>query len=325
MLTLFKKHRGFTLVELLVVIAIIGVLIALLLPAVQQAREAARRMSCQNNLKQLGLASHNFHDTYGNLPPGCHNDDNNGMGWGVYLLPYVEQDNLQNLIVAQVKAKQSSGANGLLPKGGYTGNVDSAPYNRCYTYPGWSNNSMAKQKLEAFRCPSNALAETDNNGFGASSYCGNMGDNIYFSSNGSASTGLLIDPFYNNETWVVKFSEITDGLSNTLLFGEVGQSQGVTVQQNNSYSFPVWIGCNNDGTWSHKDWGTGGCMRVAGPSYPMNIRVGSQSDMTFGSFHPGGAQFVFADGGVHFISENVNTLLYGYLANRHDGNVTQLP
>src|SRR5262245_60347417 len=97
----FGRRRGFTLIELLVVIAIIAVLIALLLPAVQQAREAARRTQCRNNLKQIGLALHNYHDVFSIFPPGnlqigeCCNADNE-ITWAISILPYIEQTNLQN-------------------------------------------------------------------------------------------------------------------------------------------------------------------------------------------------------------------------------------
>lgn len=104
------RRRAFTLIELLVVIAIIAILIALLLPAVQQAREAARRSSCKNNFKQIGLALHNYHDTMRIFPPGyCRagtTTDNNFIGWGTFILPYIDQANLYNQI-------QSKGGFGL--------------------------------------------------------------------------------------------------------------------------------------------------------------------------------------------------------------------
>jgi len=138
-----QRTRGFTLVELLVVIAIIGVLVALLLPAVQAAREAARRTSCTNNQKQLGIALHNHHDTFGRFPPGSANDRTPfgthatgagwGSGWKVYLLPYIEQSSIYNQMVFD-------GTNS-----GYTHAANMALVNRV--------------TIPAYRCPSSVLPE----------------------------------------------------------------------------------------------------------------------------------------------------------------------
>jgi prepilin-type N-terminal cleavage/methylation domain-containing protein/prepilin-type processing-associated H-X9-DG protein len=322
-------QRGFTLIELLVVIAIIGVLIALLLPAVQAAREAARRTSCRNNLKQIGLALHNFHDTYNNFPPGTYDDDNNNWGWRVYLLPFVEQSNLyQQLVSAGVV---------LVPKGGTPHSINGVMGQNIDAYNDFRGvvdlnvaNGAARQVLSAFVCPSDVLPATDNDGFAKANYCGNMG---WFNNPGChgpdpagygvSQNGILLFSNHNNNTYVVNMASITDGTSNVIAAGEVTETQNVTATNIGGPNFPIWVGGQNNagcGGWSH----AGSHGRYIDTNFFINKRIGTESDLSFGSKHAGGAMFALADGSVQFITETIDINRYRFLGARNDGNVVSL-
>src|SRR5437762_4582979 len=189
--TLFRSRRGFTLIELLVVIAIIAILIGLLLPAVQKVREAANRMKCSNNLKQLGLAAHIYHDTHQHLPPGIGYYPPAGGAFGTYffhLLPYLEQDNLYRSALGPVPFPPPDG-----PTTVY--------------YPG--NNNVFSQRVAVFLCPSDPSVGSDGvvtlNGapFGASTYAPNA---------------MVVAP--NGPQGKARIADITDGLTNTILHAE---------------------------------------------------------------------------------------------------------
>lgn len=332
-----ETKSGFTLVELLVVIAIIGVLIGLLLPAVQAAREAGRRSACTNNLKQIALSAMTFEDGFKNLPPGSHNDDNDNMGWGVYVLPFMELSALQDSIVQRIASTQSAGAKRLLPQGGTHGNLDAAPYNRCFRTSNLSSgtDNGSRASVSGFLCPSSSLAKFDNDGFGASSYVGCAGTDFNFDSNnnwlyatrmhGGLQTGVIRNAWDNNTTWVTKISQITDGTSKTIMFGEVGTSSEVYPGKTDARNFPLWAGCNNNGAWSNGDWGMGSHMRLTGPTFPINSKTGWKSNMSFGSFHPQGATFAFADGSVQFVVESIDLTAFENLGSRDDGKPVALP
>jgi prepilin-type N-terminal cleavage/methylation domain-containing protein/prepilin-type processing-associated H-X9-DG protein len=342
----FWTERAFTLIELLVVIAIIAVLIGLLLPAVQKIREAANRMKCANNLKQLALAWHNYHDANGYFPPGgmlnptWGGDGNNqwsGDGgwqydqgsWHVYVLPYMEQDNLykqiagQGLGIPRVDVITRCVTKGILPA--------RLPYQRCPS-DGWrpDNNStnyvacagLLQNGGDACSSPYNPFQVYCNGkAFGGSWTC---------TDNGMSTTAET--PKTKGRT----MAGVTDGLSNTIMLGESLIDKG----DPHLYSSSIASGGNGRG-WATFDGGTGYHSVLPPINYPIvSADVERNRDCTpdskrnfwnwqvshgFKSNHPGGANFAFADGSVHFINQNIDQVTYIKLGIRNDGLPVELP
>lgn len=305
-----RVRGAFTLVELLVVIAIIGVLIALLLPAVQQAREAARRMQCTNNLKQLGLAMHNFHDTYGKLPPMSHEDFGNdntqaNWGWAMLVMPQMELGN----VVDQLDPTQGTNVSRNWPQK-TSGNT---------LHGAVTNNNLLKilqTPIEAFMCPSTAGPELNeskpvpyDSGNGTiylarSDYIVvNDKDLIYRGSPTDHPDGSFVWSRYSP---VVNFANITDGLSNTLLVGErCYQLGGELIGSGVVFGHAG----NDDGAHSTKGVQMGYFYVGGATNYPINSTVSNADNahrQGFASNHPGGVNFVLGDGSVRFIPETID-------------------
>jgi prepilin-type N-terminal cleavage/methylation domain-containing protein len=273
-------NRGFTLVELLVVIAIIGVMVGLLLPAVQAAREAARRMSCSNNLAQLGLAMHNFEFAMEHLPSGVINPDGpirsepvgHHVSYLVQLLRYVEQQGIAD--------------NFEIEEGAYA-----------------EVNAAARARvINTFLCPSSAWAMNNDNSAALTNYAGcHHHDEAAIAAD---NTGLL---FLNSK---VRYGDIYDGSSNTILIGEM-------LPYSNSLG---WVSgtratLRNTGTLINAKNGQGRGQRDR--DLPEDVDPLWVSG--FASNHPGGAQFCLADGSIRFLSESIDTELFRNLGNRADG------
>jgi len=304
-----RRRSGFTLIELLVVIAIIAVLIALLLPAVQQAREAARRSQCKNNLKQLGLGMHNYNSSVNVFPPGYvtgTSTTNAGYSWGAMLLPYIDQAPLyQQINFLAVPA-------GSLPQPLTVFKCPSDPqsdgfsiYNSVSSTGGTCSISTATTQAACATAggswsPSPTTPATNN-------YRGN-----YVGSAGSTalSTGVGNGIYFINSN--ISFAAITDGSSNTFLAGERNQGLG-------SAAWGVAVGDDSLGpTGSVVVGGAGNVGRQVlgtGASNPQSSASG------FGSMHVGGCHMLMGDGAVKFISNNINNLTFQYLSSRNDGNL----
>lgn len=293
------SNRAFTLIELLVVIAIIAILVALLLPAVQQAREAARRSTCKNNLKQIGIALHNYHDTHRVFPPGwvipdCRADGvtegnhrfiRNNPAWGFHILPFMEQAaiyEIQNFVMGGGGCSSSStpGAIGILDNP--------------------SNANFLNETLEPYSCPSDIKQSRGVNSFGTSSYVAVRGNDNRSGQDTSlaAQNGM----FWANSR--VKMRDITDGTSNTLMVGEVSWNQYWAFGPGSNITRgALWPGF---GQHKYDDM----VSRSTNAIWQINQSrpdPGNDND-SFGSYHRGGAQFVLADGSVRFLSENINSV-----------------
>lgn len=316
------RRLGFTLVELLVVIAIIGILIGMLLPAVQSVREAARRSACSNNLRQLSLAMLNFESSFEHLPGGVYGSrnedcDDDGWGWGAFTLPFLEESTLVNNLIPTVEDNPCVFATTFDQTGAIVVNGDT--------------------ELSIFRCPSSALlavapaTSTFPNpngdgstvtvplparlvGYGTSDYKGNAGEQ---------NQGVLMKRRDGETTrdgvFECKLVEIFDGTSNTALIAESSYAGP------DGRRWPIWAGGNfddetalckvgevdDDGlTIKINCWETGG---------PSAFWESVDNDCAW-SFHPGGAMFGFVDGSTHFVNENVSDRTYFNLGSRLDGN-----
>ncbi len=299
-----QRRAGFTLVELLVVIAIIGILIALLLPAVQAAREAARRMQCSNNLKQIGLALHNYHTALRSFPPG--GLASNEMSFLVFILPYLEQKPLYDQFNFDAGPYVLSGAttNGRAEHGQNA----IAPY-LCPSCPDLRSN-LSESGNYSERMPDNANG-TDPYTTHYQGVMGPVGTNPFNGTQyrvlnrshhwgGQAQQGVL----FNNRS--VRIRDVTDGTSNTFAVGEISwKGYG---------KFRSWI----RGASSASKEAQGACKNAAEPINAGAV-YGRFNDAGFGSRHPGGTQFLMVDGSTHFVSETIDYDIYLATASRDGG------
>jgi len=317
--TLKPSRKGFTLIELLVVIAIIAILVALLLPAVQQAREAARRSSCKNNLKQVGLALHNYHDVHRTFPPGwvgatlsprqqhtgmeepAPTSFRNGFSWAAHILPMVEQGPLYDSINWNNQVKVGAG-----------------------------NLAAIEKFLPTYQCPSDPKPDTFtvNDGtndinLATTNYMGVFGNRELHQCEINGEAGHVTagqqcsaeGMFFHNSS--IQMRDVTDGTSNTLMVGERTTFLITEDHAGNPVSPPEKF----YGTWSGiiTDTEESAARFIGHAEHAPNDLEHAED---FGSSHPGGAQFVLADASVHFISENIDVGLFQALATRGGGEVT---
>jgi prepilin-type N-terminal cleavage/methylation domain-containing protein/prepilin-type processing-associated H-X9-DG protein len=309
-----RQRVGFTLIELLVVIAIIAVLIALLLPAVQQAREAARRSQCKNNLKQLGLALHNYHDTHTVFPPGHIGRNTTPALYAsglTMLLPYIDQAPLYNMYNFNGSATTFPSIAAFVP-------ADDPVTN--------GNAAVVKTKLAALLCP------TDNNPVMIPATGSNYGISATNTGTGGARTNYdyICNSTYNaydnwtNQALTTKCmfgdnsfcstKDVTDGTSNTFMMGETTRS--VYNGGTNAWGYRGWVMVGlNLYSYSINNW-------IYPTAPPVINPPGKLASWAYaGSLHTGGCHFLFADGAVRFVSENIDAVQRQRLALMSDNQI----
>jgi prepilin-type N-terminal cleavage/methylation domain-containing protein/prepilin-type processing-associated H-X9-DG protein len=308
------RRQAFTIIELLVTIAIIGVLVALLLPAVQSAREAARRVQCANNLKQIGLAMVSYHDSVGTLPPG-----RKGWGWGtwqMFVLPFMEQQPLYN-------AYNQLGDS-----------LNDVTLDSLLLYMGPANETVTTQRLAVFTCPTAApnapLEEVTSHNYGCNYgntdlYADPKLNGVVF---GGAPFGDIgADPTQpNSGTPAVAFARITDGTSRTMLAAEQVQGQGADLRGFTWYGptsgFTAYIGPNSplpdilqEQSQCVYPFSTNPPCTWNTPQDDLPVYLASRS------LHPGGVNVVLADGSVRFVRNQVNLTVWRALSTTQGGEI----
>ena len=317
------KRKAFTLVELLVVIAIIGILIGMLLPAVQQVREAARRISCVNKIRQNSLACISYGSTFSQFPPATRFDPDpgsnlaDGLNWIVYTLPYIEQVNLHE------------------------------QFNLDLTDNFTSNNKydLSVNRLDSVLCPSADSTNADDTS-GVSADISELHTTHYYAITGPVginpssqndeeyklrSTGLFHGGF--SEQGVIApegivgsesrgFGEIIDGASNTLLIGELSySSKNVPVSSGFARPYRVW---SRGGNGAKSFCSAAKNIKLLINSYDFDDSTTKHNNINMGSNHPGGCNFGYADGSCHFISETVDLNAYLSQASAAGGEIQSI-
>lgn len=300
-----SNRSGFTLTELLVVMAIIGILIALLLPAVQAARESARAMSCKNNLKQLSLAMHNYHGTYAVFSFGW---SDRGQGWSAAILPQIEQQAIFDTL------EWAEGNN--------------------WEDVGTPNQRACETVISVFRCPSMAVTEhkaatgiaqrvpASYRGVASSTA---TSDDESTCINGRSMEDLDLEGIFFGCSKVT-FGFLTDGSTNTFMFGE-SYFDEVFLQDNNEMDF-WYIGSPQIDPWNcaGTNIATEFSEFVGSTGVPYNARKiattsGYIKELSFASKHPGGSHFAMADGSIRFVNYSIHYPTYQALGSRNGGEI----